>query len=144
MKAQRDSKAVTLIFLEPWRWRVVGGKRYGPAALAPGKRSVTHCAEDCVGPRAGLEGCGKSRPPPGFDPRTIQVVASRYWCEHIVLRMMEEEGYYLTLTFLNNLKPTGYVMHQQFNIQQLYALPTLYLCVLYLSENKQRLVPLTA
>jgi hypothetical protein len=41
-------------------------------------------------------------------------------------------------------KPTGHVMHRQFNIQQLYALPTLYLCVLYLSENKQRLVPLTA
>jgi len=31
-------------------------------------------------------------------------------------------------------------MHHQFNIHQLYALPTLYLCVLYLSENKQRLV----
>jgi hypothetical protein len=45
---------------------------------------------------------------------------------------------------LNLLKPTGYVMHQQFNIQQLYVLPTLYLRVLYLSENKQRLVPLTA
>ena len=45
---------------------------------------------------------------------------------------------------INLLKPTGHVMHQQFNIQQLYALPTLYLCVLYLSENKQRLVPLTA
>jgi hypothetical protein len=44
----------------------------------------------------------------------------------------------------NLLKPTGHVMHQQFNIQQLYALSTLYLCVLYLSENKQRLVPLTA
>ena len=42
----------------------------------------------------------------------------------------------------NLLKPTGHVMHQQFNIQQLYALPTLYFCVLYLSENKQRLVPL--
>ena len=41
-------------------------------------------------------------------------------------------------------KPAGHVMHQQFNIQQLYVLPTLYLCVLYLSENKQRLVPLTA
>ena len=39
---------------------------------------------------------------------------------------------------------TGHYMHHQFNIQQLYALPTLYLCVLYLSENKQRLVPLTA
>ena len=45
---------------------------------------------------------------------------------------------------LNLLNPTGRVMHQQFNIQQLYALPTLYLCVLYLSENKQQLVPLTA
>jgi len=45
---------------------------------------------------------------------------------------------------VNLLRPTGYVMHHQFNIQQLYALPILYLCVLYLSENKQRLVPLTA
>ena len=41
---------------------------------------------------------------------------------------------------INLLKPTGYVMHQQFYIQQLFALPTLYLCVLYLSVNKQRLV----
>jgi len=48
------------------------------------------------------------------------------------------------LYYFNLLKPTCYVMHQQFNIQQLYALPTLYLCVLYLSENKQRLVPFTA
>ena len=47
-------------------------------------------------------------------------------------------------TEFNLLKPTGHVMHQLFNIQQLYVLPTLYLCVLYLSENKQRLVPLTA
>jgi len=31
-----------------------------------------------------------------------------------------------------------------FNVQQVYALPTLHLCVLYLSENKQRLAPLTA
>ena len=46
--------------------------------------------------------------------------------------------------YINLLKPTGDVIHQQFNIQQLYALPTLYLCILYLSENKQRLVPLTA
>ena len=47
-------------------------------------------------------------------------------------------------TSINLLKPTGHVMHQQFNIQQLYALPTLYLFVLYLPENKQQLVPLTA
>ena len=29
-----------------------------------------------MGPRAGLDRCGKSRPPPGFDPRTVQPVAS--------------------------------------------------------------------
>ena len=45
---------------------------------------------------------------------------------------------------LKPVKPAGHVMHQQFNIQQLYALSTLYLCFLYISENKQRLVPLTA
>jgi hypothetical protein len=48
------------------------------------------------------------------------------------------------LKHFNLFKPTGYVMHQQFNIQQQYALPALYLCVLYLSESKQWLVPLTA
>jgi hypothetical protein len=31
-----------------------------------------------VGPRAGLDRCGKYGPPPGFDPRTVQPVASRY------------------------------------------------------------------
>jgi hypothetical protein len=36
------------------------------------------------------------------------------------------------------------MMHQQVNIQQLYVLPILYLCVLYFSEKKQQLVPLTA
>jgi hypothetical protein len=31
-----------------------------------------------VGPRASLDRCGKSRPPPGFDPYTAQPVASRH------------------------------------------------------------------
>ena len=31
-----------------------------------------------MGPRAGLDKCGKSRLTPGFDPRTVQPVASRY------------------------------------------------------------------
>ena len=34
----------------------------------------------------------------------------------------------------NLLKPTDHVMHHQFNIQQLYVLPTLYLCI-YLRTN---------
>ena len=58
--------------------------------------------------------------------------------------MHTESPVNFVVTYINLLKPTGYVMHQQFNIQQFCVLPTLYLCVLYLSENKQRLVPLTA
>ena len=50
----------------------VSGQRHAPAALPPGNTR-------CVGPRVGVDRCGKSRPPPpGFDPRTIQSVASRY------------------------------------------------------------------
>ena len=36
---------------------------------------------------------------------------------------------------INLLNPTGYVMHQQFNIQQLYVLLRLYLCFVFISEQ---------
>ena len=62
------------------------------------------------------------------------------WCRNdTVLYILQ-----LSTLCVNLLEPTCYVMHHQVNIQQLYALHTLYLCVLYLSQNKQRLVPLTA
>ena len=54
------------------------GQCHAPAALYPRERPGTHCTGGWVGPRAGLDRCRKSRPPPGFDPRTIQPVASRY------------------------------------------------------------------
>ena len=50
-----------------------------PWPLYPWERHGTHCIRGWVGPRAGLDGCGKIfLPPPGFDPRTVQPVASRY------------------------------------------------------------------
>ena len=39
----------------------VGSQRHTPAALAPGKRPGTDCIGGWVGPRVGLDGCGKSR-----------------------------------------------------------------------------------
>jgi len=56
----------------------VGGQRHAPATLPPVKRSCTYCIGSWVGPRAGVNGCVKSRLLPGFDPRTLQPVASRY------------------------------------------------------------------
>ena len=53
------------------------------SASRPGRsllreRQGTHCVGGWVGPRGGMDSCGKSRPSPGFDPRTVQHVASRY------------------------------------------------------------------
>jgi hypothetical protein len=49
-----------------------------PRPLYPRERPVTHRIGGWVGPRAGLDGWGKFRPPLRFDPRTVQPVASRY------------------------------------------------------------------
>jgi hypothetical protein len=38
------------------------GLRYAPASLTPGKGLGVHCTGGWVGPGAGLEGYGKSRP----------------------------------------------------------------------------------
>ena len=56
----------------------VGSQRHAPAAPYPREKLGTHCIGGWVGLRAGLDRCGKSRPPQGFDPRTVQPVASRY------------------------------------------------------------------
>ena len=56
----------------------VGGQRHAPATLPQGNRPDTHCIGGWLGPSAGLDGCGNSRPPPGFDPRTVQLAANRY------------------------------------------------------------------
>ena len=75
--------------------------------------------------------------------RCVNLLKPTVYVMHQQFNLLNPTGY-VTHQQFNLLKPTGHVMHQQNNIQQLYVLPTLYLCVLYLSENKQRLLPLTA
>jgi len=67
-----------------------------------------------VGPRAGLERCGKSRPPPGFDPRTVQPVASRY------------TDYATRPTGCTRLRKTCVTMHVIFFR---YAIPVVCVCI---------------
>ena len=49
-----------------------------PRPLYPRERPGTHGIGGRMGLGAGQGGCGKSRPPRGFDPRTAQPVASPY------------------------------------------------------------------
>ena len=59
---------------------MVRGQRHAPAALYPRERPTTNFTGGWLDPRADLDRCGKSRAPPhpGFDPRTVQAVASHY------------------------------------------------------------------
>ena len=49
-----------------------------PRSLYLQERPGTRRTGDWLGPNIGLDGCGKSRPQLEFDPRTVQLVASRY------------------------------------------------------------------
>jgi hypothetical protein len=49
------------------------GQRQSPAALYPRERPGIHCTEGWMGPRAGLDRCGKSRPDTGI--RTPDLLA---------------------------------------------------------------------
>ena len=51
---------------------LAGGQHHTPTALP----RDTHSVGGWVGPTAVMNGCGKSRLPPGFDSQTIQPVAS--------------------------------------------------------------------
>jgi hypothetical protein len=54
----------------------VSGQCHVLAALPPGKGHDSYLTETWVGHRGGADRCRKSRPLPGFDPRTVQPVAS--------------------------------------------------------------------
>ena len=55
----------------------LGGQHHAPATFTPGKDPVPIVQEAGWAPRAGLDGCGKSRPHRDSIPR-VQPVASRY------------------------------------------------------------------
>ena len=67
--AQRVGRGIALLFHDRGTRRWVSGQQHAPAALYPRERPGTHCTGGWVGPRAGLDRCGKSCPSPtGFDP----------------------------------------------------------------------------
>ena len=56
---------------------VVGGQHHAPASLTPGKGRYA-LYRRLGGPQGRSGPVRKASPPPGFDPRTVQPVASRY------------------------------------------------------------------
>ena len=62
IKVQRGEYSYSSILFLTAALDRVGGQPPSPVAMPPGKRSDTHCTGGWVGPRAGLDRCGKSRP----------------------------------------------------------------------------------
>ena len=77
MKAQRVSRGIALLFLDlGTEDGGVGGQHHAPAALPPGKNRYPLYRR--LGRPQGRSGrVRKISPPPGFDPGTVQSVASR-------------------------------------------------------------------
>ena len=68
---------IALLFLQPRRQTAVDGQRHAPAALPPRKTRYA-LYRRLGGPQSRSERMLKNSPTPGFDPRTVQHVASCY------------------------------------------------------------------
>ena len=79
-------RAVTLT-LDGCRWSTLQ-----PGRFSPGKTPGTYCTGSWVGPRAGMDACGKISPLPGFDPQTFQPTVSRYTDYAILAHVLLMEG----------------------------------------------------
>jgi len=76
-KAHRGSRSIALLYSLTSALDGVGGQRHTPAALSPGK--TRYPLYKRLGRSQGRPGRMRSiSPPPGFDSRTVQTVASRY------------------------------------------------------------------
>ena len=76
-KARSGSRCIAVLFLQPWRWMGVGGQLHAPAALPPEKTRYPLCRR-LGGPQGRSGRVQKISPLSGFDPWTVQPLASRY------------------------------------------------------------------
>ena len=74
----RGSRGIALLFHDHSPRRGWGVGVTPQPLFTPQERPGTHWTGGWVGPKAGLDRCGKSRLPPGFNPQTIRPVTSHY------------------------------------------------------------------
>ena len=74
------------------------GQRHVLAAFYPRERPGTHCTGGWLGPKGRSGQVRKISPLPGFDPRTVQPVASRYtdYATRPTAKYLGEEKMHLT------------------------------------------------
>ena len=71
--AHRGSRGIALLFHDQRHQKRVKIQRHAPAALYLQERAGTHCTGGWVGPRVGLDRCGKSLPPGPSSPQPVAI-----------------------------------------------------------------------
>jgi len=103
--AQRVGRGIALLFHDRGTRRGACGQQHAPAVLYPPERPGTHFTGGWVGPRAGLDGCGKSHPHrdsiPDRPARSQSLYRLSYRAHKIklhILLIIEAQQGYLTRT----------------------------------------------
>ena len=127
----------------------VGGQRHAPDALHPGKIRYPLCRR-LSGSKGRSGRVRKISPPPGFDPRTIQPVASRYADCAIPVRLIynkvSENTRFHLLNLFGSQPEDGYMKKAEtcrrydclsFNLclQIIYMLDCKIMYILLITEN---------
>ena len=94
----------------------VGGQRHAPAALPPGKETRYPLYRRPGGPQGRSGRVRKVSSPPGFDPRTFQLVANRHtdWAiaaHYLVIVILINYSAFLTAWRLQILSSTSRKSH---------------------------------
>jgi len=90
--AQRVGRGIALLFHDRG---TRSGQQHAPAALYPRERPGTHFTGGWVGPRAGLDGCRKSRPQRDWIPDRPAHSQSLYRLSYPAHNRSQYQGYFL-------------------------------------------------
>ena len=88
VRPHRGCRGIALPFHDHGTRRGVRSQRHATATLYPRERPCIHCTGEWVGPRTGLDRCGKCRPPTGIrspdsPARSQSLYRLRYPAQHL-------------------------------------------------------------
>ena len=94
--AHSGSRGIALLFHDQWHWKGGEGSASRPGRSLPPGKTRYPLYRRLGGPQGRSGQMRKISPPPGFDPRTVQPVASRYtdWATGPTCQIRQSTNYF--------------------------------------------------
>jgi len=115
----------------------VRGQRHAPSSLYPRERPGTHCRGDWVGPRAGLDLCGKSRPHRDSIPHRPARSQSLYRLSYPA--HPSRKGLRIKVTYIKNIN-TFYNFQKEMKTPRSYRVSNWIIHINLKSDNSQKYI----